>query len=283
MPIIADTSGAGKLSLGQQGEEVPATPADEAGRVARQIAVEVLAKTPALAARIGTAEFTEIVGLALRDTVDQYKRTASERGPVWMARYGCPTWCVLDHAGKDREPGWHQGPAIAMDPPPLQDDDRAPRDVVPFLTARINQANESPEIFGVKTTLWLDINDDTHELDIEGASRFIERMERFLPRLKAMRDRLAEAGRNDQPRNEEAYQAWRTEPLVPAADRLSALCTEQEIRIIAADGPSASDLTEGVLLAADDTHPRRFITPPGQSAGRTLAQLRRALVTPDAQ
>lgn len=143
--------------------------------------------------------------------------TAAQRGPGWMARYNCPAWCVLDHAGKDGEPGWHQGAGISMDPPPLQDDD-CEGDVAPFLTARITQANESPELFGVETRLWLDINDVTHELDLRETDRFIERTEKFLPLLKAMRDRLADAMRDDRPRNEEAFQAWLATPLTPQGD-----------------------------------------------------------------
>ncbi|WP_411076661.1 DUF6907 domain-containing protein [Streptomyces sp. cmx-10-25] len=198
---------------------IPAEPApapsqaEEAARVTQKAAAEVLAKHPELAAKLSIEEFAEIVRLSIREHVEEFKPTAAERGSEWMTRYGCPAWCVMDHAGKDREPGWHQGAAIAMDPPPLQDDEREPGDVAPFLSARINQNSESPDLFGIETRLWLDINDNTHELGLRETDRFIERMENFLPRLKAMRDRLAEAGRDDRPRNEKAFQAWLATPL----------------------------------------------------------------------
>lgn len=216
LPYIVATAGPVLDGIPAQPKASPST-AEEAARVATQAAAEVLAKHPALAARISVAEFGEIVGLALREHVDQYKRTATERGPEWMTRYGCPTWCVLDHAGKDGEPGWHQGATIAMDPPSLQDDERDPGNVAPFLAARINQVNGDPDVFGIETKLWLDINEDTHELNLKETDRFIERMENFLPHLKAMRDRLAEASRDDRPRDEEAFQAWLAAPLTPRA------------------------------------------------------------------
>lgn len=143
--------------------------------------------------------------------------TAARRGTEWMTRYGCPTWCVMNHDGEDGAPGWHQGPTITMDAPPLQDDDRAPAEVGPLFAARINQVNESPEIFGIETKLWLDIDEETYELGLAETDRFIERMERFLPRLKAMRDHLATASQKDQPKNDEAFQVWLTTPLAPKA------------------------------------------------------------------
>lgn len=185
-----------------------ASPSEEAARVAQQTAAEVLSKHPTFAARISVAEFAEIIGLALRDTVDQFKRTAGERGPEWMLRYGCPEWCVTDHT-RENDPSWHQGPTIGFDAPTHQ----AAPDETPevAVAARINRVTSDAEVFGIKTEVWLDLGDDTYEMDLAETDRFIDRMERFLPRLRVLRDQLAEYTVDDRPADPDAVARWRVE------------------------------------------------------------------------
>ncbi|WP_236243163.1 hypothetical protein [Streptomyces sp. CC228A] len=60
-------------------------------------------------------------------------------------------------------------------------------------------------------------------------------------------------------------------------DRLAELCTRERVRIVAATGPRAALLTEGLLIEEQADGLRPFVIPRGQSAGDTLAQLRAAL------
>jgi hypothetical protein len=194
-----------------------------------------------------------------------------------MARYNCPAWCVLDHAGPVGEPGWHQGPTAKVETPTEYADVRPGegRDIA--LAARVTHTNEMPEIFGIETKLWVDVDCETLELDLAQTDVFIARLEAFLPQLRAMRTHLAEAARGDIPEDPEAKAAWLAEPLVPIADRLDKLCAAWNVQVVPADGPNAAHLTEGVLLHAEGEGTQTFLVPPNQSSGHTLIQLREAL------
>ncbi|MEU0369079.1 hypothetical protein ABZ070_02245 [Streptomyces sp. NPDC006283] len=137
---------------------------------------------------------------------------AAKRGPEWMARFGCPVWCVMDHAGTDGEPGWHQGlPAEAIAPTPFCDADPGGDSAV-VLAARVTQVNQDPKVFGVETRLWVDVDCETLELDVAQTDVFIARLETFLPQLRALRAQLAEASKDDVPENTEAKAAWLAAP-----------------------------------------------------------------------
>ncbi|MFI8425104.1 DUF6907 domain-containing protein [Streptomyces sp. NPDC085479] len=171
---------------------------------AEQIAANVLANVPGLAARIDADTLADLLVPVLRQHVDKFKPTAAERGAAWMARYGCPILCISNHDSVHSGDGWHQGPAIAVDVlpgEPIQE----PK--IP-LAARIIHHNDEPDTWGVKTEVWLDLGDDTHQLDLAETDRFIARMNAFLPRLKTMRDQLADLSRDDRPADPERVAAW---------------------------------------------------------------------------
>jgi hypothetical protein len=203
--------------------------------------------------------------------------TASQRGQEWIARFGCPAWCVLDHAGTDGDPGWHQGPTAKVETPAEYADVRPGDGRYTALAARVTHLNELPDVFGTETKLWIDIDVETLELDAEQADVFIARLEQFLPVLRAMRDQVAEIAEDDIPENLAAKAAWLAQPLVPVEERLDKLCAEHDVQILAADGPNAAHLTEGVLLGADGAGARTFLIPSGQSSGATFVQLRDAI------
>lgn len=147
--------------------------------------------------------------------------TAEQRGTDWTARYGCPAWCVMDHAGVDDEPGWHQGPrATAVGPKPFEDSGPGAPDA-PLLSARVTQTNENPEVFGIETRLWVEVDTEVLELDAEQVDVLIDRLEAFLPQLHRLRQDLADAGRGDIPENAEAKAAWLATPCAPAAELLA--------------------------------------------------------------
>ncbi|MGW6456651.1 DUF6907 domain-containing protein [Streptomyces sp. NPDC055078] len=130
--------------------------------------------------------------------------TAAERGPEWTARYNCTPTCILNHAGEDGEPGWHQGPAVEIMAPGLSSNQLPGELPVPLLSARITTANDEPDVFGVKTELWVETESDTLELSLDKTDTLIESLEQALPRLRVLREQLAEESKNDRPRNPEA-------------------------------------------------------------------------------
>ncbi|GAA3010491.1 DUF6907 domain-containing protein [Streptomyces fulvorobeus] len=122
--------------------------------------------------------------------------TAAERGPEWMATYCCTPWCAMDHSSPGVTSEWHQAaPAII---PPLEaqlHDGNAE----PFLTAHVTTVNSEPDVFGVRSELWIWSGGDSYELDEEQTDRLIANIESFLPLLREARTLLAEARKGDHP------------------------------------------------------------------------------------
>ncbi|MER6717270.1 MULTISPECIES: DUF6907 domain-containing protein [Streptomyces] len=124
--------------------------------------------------------------------------TAAERGPEWMTTYCCTPWCAMDHSSPGATSEWHQAaPAII---PPL-DAQHHDGNAEPFLTAHVTTVNSEPDVFGVKSELWIWSGGDSYELDEEQTDRLIANIESFLPHLRAARTLLAEARKGDRPRD----------------------------------------------------------------------------------
>lgn len=122
--------------------------------------------------------------------------TAAERGPEWMATYGCTPWCAMDHSEPGDTADWHQAaPAII---PPIEDAHHD-GDTEPFLAAHVTTSNAIPDVYGIHTELWIWTGGDSYELDEEQTDRLIANVEAFLPQLRAARALLAEARRSDRP------------------------------------------------------------------------------------
>lgn len=134
--------------------------------------------------------------------------TAAERGEDWTRRYNCTSTCVMDHAGSDGTPGWHQGPTARVTTPKLTDDQEAGDPTDTILAARVTTVNDDPHIHGIHSTLWLDYGLDTVELDLPGVDQVIDQLETFLPKLRAMRQHLAEAQAGDRPADPAKYEKW---------------------------------------------------------------------------
>lgn len=141
--------------------------------------------------------------------------TAKLRGEGWKAAYGCADWCVMDHAGDDGNPGWHQGAEATI--APLADKNRSPElnhrtgEPEPLLSARVTQSSQDSHIFGVETEVWVWTGGEAYELDRAGVDKMIGAVERFLPQLRAARVLLAEAGKADFPANPVAKAKWNAE------------------------------------------------------------------------
>ncbi|QXE36946.1 hypothetical protein KQY30_24795 [Streptomyces sp. GMY02] len=144
--------------------------------------------------------------------------TAAQRGPEWMAKHLCPDWCVIKH-GAPYTSETHEGPEVTA-PSPIPFADRDPGDGESLvLAARVIQLNQDPHIWGVKTQVWVDVDRQTLELDVEETDRLIERLEQFLPQLRAVRDHLVEASAGDFPEDEAAVAERLATPAVPKDER----------------------------------------------------------------
>lgn len=136
------------------------------------------------------------------DTGTGVPLTAARRGgPEWMARYGCPgSWCDMDHAGADGNPGWHQGRTVAVTAPTsvFSNPARGERESV-VLAARISQTTEDADVFGIETRIWLDVDSETLELNPRQARTLFAGLRRILPDLDAMCDQAEQLAVGDHP------------------------------------------------------------------------------------
>lgn len=175
---------------------IPA-PASIAERIANRITTEI----PALAAKVDQDVITA--------AINEFLTTAAERGPDWIALYDCTPWCVLNHAGADGQPGWHQGPIVkAMASAPNVN--ALPSDEPHSLfEARVTQTRAEASVWGIDSKIWLDCGGESLELDVEGTDQLIASTEAFLLKLRVLRDQLAVVSRDDHPGDEEAKAAFR--------------------------------------------------------------------------
>ncbi|MDJ0461586.1 hypothetical protein [Streptomyces sp. H27-C3] len=156
----------------------------------------------------------EVPTLAAKMTPAQLHSVIAESVSKLLAAQlpGCPTWCVTKHDDDVLgDPGWHEGPKVeALAPIPFADahtDDGA--SIV--LAARVVQVNQDSRIFGVTTEVWVDVDTETLELNVEQTGQLIGRLEDFLPKLRAVRDQLAAASVGDYPEDEVAVAKWRAQ------------------------------------------------------------------------
>lgn len=118
--------------------------------------------------------------------------TAAQRGPEWMARWGCTPWCVNDHRSTFA-PDWHTSAPVET---ALRNIDSANRPTenaqLPFLAARTVLINDKPQAYGRETRVWLDYGTSTGELTPAEARDTLDAMRGFLAEFEAVVD-LAEA------------------------------------------------------------------------------------------
>ncbi|MFJ9376801.1 DUF6907 domain-containing protein [Streptomyces sp. NPDC101455] len=126
--------------------------------------------------------------------------TAVQRGPEWIAQYECPSWCVMDHAGADGAPGWHQGLAVKVTAPTStfsQPSSKEPESVV--LSARINQTTQDADAYGLETQIWLGVDMEILELTLAQARTLFTAMQRIMPALQSMCQQAEWLARDDYP------------------------------------------------------------------------------------
>ncbi|WP_199845138.1 DUF6907 domain-containing protein, partial [Streptomyces scabiei] len=137
--------------------------------------------TPELADAIAAQA---IANLTRRSSV-----AAAQRGDTWIARYGCAMPdCVLDHAGKDGEPGWHS--TVPIETPTRDiDTDNLGNEDEPFLAAQITVTNYRPQAYGRRTAVWIHYGVHTGEVAPATARQIAREMRQFAGELEALSDR----------------------------------------------------------------------------------------------
>ncbi|MGQ5579687.1 DUF6907 domain-containing protein [Streptomyces sp. ECR3.8] len=127
--------------------------------------------TPELAEQIASDARARLLGT--------YPVTAELRGPEWMARWGCPPWCVNDHTAPT-SPDWHTSAPVET---ALRNIDSAHTDSenaqLPFLAARTVVVNDKPQAYGRETRVWLDFGTATGELSPAEARVALDALRRF--------------------------------------------------------------------------------------------------------
>ncbi|WP_075662267.1 DUF6907 domain-containing protein [Streptomyces acidiscabies] len=123
-----------------------------------------------------------------------YPLSADERGAEWMARYGCPDFCQIDHAGPEGEPGWHSTALVETE---MRDIDVEDPGDVPFLGARVVVHNDRPQAYGRHTKLWLHYGLSTAELTPARARDALTEMRGFCAELEAVVDSAEAIGADD--------------------------------------------------------------------------------------
>ncbi|MER6252899.1 hypothetical protein ABT224_16215 [Streptomyces sp. NPDC001584] len=134
--------------------------------------------------------------------------TAAARGSEWLTRYDCVSWCTLDHAGADGQPGWHQGPIVTALAPAPNVNGLITDEPDTLFEARVTQTRAESAVWGIDSKIWLDCGSESMELDVAATDQFIASTEAFLLKLRGLRDQLAIVARDDFPADEEKKAAY---------------------------------------------------------------------------
>uniref|UniRef100_A0AAU1I301 Uncharacterized protein n=1 Tax=Streptomyces sp. NBC_00180 TaxID=2903632 RepID=A0AAU1I301_9ACTN len=157
--------------------------------------------TPELA-----AEFAETMVALLREQREQRPLTAAERGAEWVARWGCPGWCVTEH-----------GQPLALEShstAPVETTLRAEEidcsgysknsERLPWMTAQVVLNGDEGEGFGRETRVWLGYGVHLAEISPAEARRALDAMRAFVTQLSAVVDFADQVAADDHPGTREA-------------------------------------------------------------------------------
>lgn len=188
--------------------------------------------------------------------------TAAERGTEWMAKYGCTPNCVMDHSQPHSNPGWHPGPQAACPAPATLVEGYDGDADEPLIAARVTTVNDTPEVFGITTKLWVDLGTDTMELSLTEARQFMAALEEtFLPQMRSLLSQLAEVAKGDVPRNEEAVARWRAEQNARSAAERAEMAAKLPASTVT-EADAARDREANVKAAAQHPHLGPFVDLP---------------------
>lgn len=115
--------------------------------------------------------------------------TAAQRGPAWIARYGCNPECQLDHTGADGEPGWHSTAPIETEHRSIDDNHSSTtNERLPLLSSQIVVDNYRSQAYGRRTVLWLHMGTTTGTLTPSQARETLTAIRGFVAEFEAVVD-----------------------------------------------------------------------------------------------
>ncbi|MFE0720214.1 DUF6907 domain-containing protein [Streptomyces rochei] len=123
--------------------------------------------------------------------------TAQMRGSEWMARWGCPPWCINDHS-KPNAAEWHATPHIETELRNIAADCTSSENArSPWLAAKTVVINDKPQAYGRETRIWLDYGTSTGDLTPAEARQALEAMRGFVVELECLVDQAEKIAADD--------------------------------------------------------------------------------------
>ncbi|MEU5892550.1 hypothetical protein ABZ835_37775 [Streptomyces sp. NPDC047461] len=149
--------------------------------------------TPELAATIAETMTT------LLQQGQQYPLTAAQRGPEWMAHWGCPGWCVEDHGTPQALECHSTKPAetsiLAAD---LDCSGySANGEGLPWMTAQTVVVNDQAQAYGRRTSVWIGYGVHLAEVSPAEARRALDSLRGFVTKLAAVVDFAEQTAADD--------------------------------------------------------------------------------------
>ncbi|MER6331830.1 hypothetical protein ABT298_21350 [Streptomyces sp. NPDC001034] len=197
--LTPSTAQSTSASREQLTSETPATVQAEAFDVSKVIAALPQVVDTAMRKALPDQYTPETAAQVAADAIarvrswQQHPLTAAQRGPAWIARYGCNPECQLDHAGADGEPGWHSTAPIETEHRSIDDNhSTAENQMLPLLGAQIVVDNERSQAYGRHTYVWLHLGTTTGTLTAAQAREALTAIRGFAAEFEAVVD-LAEA------------------------------------------------------------------------------------------
>ncbi|MGW4541609.1 DUF6907 domain-containing protein [Streptomyces chartreusis] len=142
----------------------------------------------------------------LQQNQQQRPLTAAQRGEEWMARWGCPGWCVTEH-----------GQPLALESHSTVPTETALRaeeidcsgysknsERLPWMTAQVVLNGDEGEGFGRETRVWLGYGVHLAEISPAQARKALDSMRAFVTQLSAVVDFADQVAADDYPGTREA-------------------------------------------------------------------------------
>ncbi|OPG03047.1 hypothetical protein B1R27_29960 [Streptomyces sp. GKU 895] len=141
--------------------------------------------TPGLA-----AQFAQTMAGILREQQQERPLTAAQRGTAWMAKWGCPSFCTVEHG----TPGALECHSTAPVETTLKASEvdcsgySANGESLPWMTAQVIVNNDKAQAYGRQTKVWLGYGVHLADLPPAEARRALDALRAFTVRLAAVVD-----------------------------------------------------------------------------------------------
>jgi hypothetical protein len=150
--------------------------------------------TPEVAAEIAANMVT-----LLHQNRQERPVTAAQRGAEWMAKWGCPGFCVQEH-GKPEASELHTTAPVETTLRAAEVDSSgysSGAEALPWMTAQVVVANDQAQAYGRQTSVWLGYGVHLAEISPAEARRALDAMRAFTVRLAAVVDLADQVAADD--------------------------------------------------------------------------------------